>query len=76
VLDLIGGSPKPWLPPCTAPRSEGGLEVTLACHYRVGVRTAPFGLPEVRLGSLPGAGGTQRLPRVLASEGAPNDRER
>src|SRR6266436_2807696 len=43
----------------------GGLEVTLACHYRVGVKTARFGLPEVKLGILPGAGGTQRLPRVV-----------
>jgi 3-hydroxyacyl-CoA dehydrogenase len=39
--------------------------VTLACHYRVGVKTARFGLPEVKLGLLPGAGGTQRLPRVV-----------
>src|SRR5205814_2529930 len=46
------------------------LEVTLACHYRVGVRTARFGLPEVRLGLLPGAGGTQRLPRVVGVEKA------
>src|SRR5207245_11533363 len=43
----------------------GGLEVTLACHYRVGVKAARFGLPEVKLGLLPGAGGTQRLPRVV-----------
>jgi 3-hydroxyacyl-CoA dehydrogenase len=46
----------------------GGLEVTLACHYRVGVRAARFGLPEVKLGILPGAGGTQRLPRVVGVE--------
>src|SRR5216117_1395320 len=43
----------------------GGLEVALAFHYRVGVKTARFGLPEVKLGLLPGAGGTQRLPRVV-----------
>lgn len=42
----------------------GGLETAMAAHYRVGVATAKFGLPEVKLGLLPGAGGTQRLPRV------------
>jgi 3-hydroxyacyl-CoA dehydrogenase len=48
----------------------GGLEVALACHYRVGVAGARFGLPEVKLGILPGAGGTQRLPRVVGVEKA------
>ncbi len=48
----------------------GGLEVTLACHYRVGVKGARFGLPEVKLGLLPGAGGTQRLPRVVGVQKA------
>jgi 3-hydroxyacyl-CoA dehydrogenase len=43
----------------------GGLEVALCAHYRVSVREAKFGLPEVNLGLLPGAGGTQRLPRVV-----------
>ncbi len=42
----------------------GGLEVALCAHYRVAVDTAKFGLPEVNLGLLPGAGGTQRLPRL------------
>ncbi|MCY1338504.1 Fatty acid oxidation complex subunit alpha [compost metagenome] len=42
----------------------GGLEVALACHYRIARRDAQVGLPEVKLGLLPGAGGTQRLPRV------------
>lgn len=42
----------------------GGLEVALACHYRIAHRDARLGLPEVKLGLLPGAGGTQRLPRV------------
>jgi len=42
----------------------GGLETAMAAHYRVGVASAKFGLPEVKLGLLPGAGGTQRLPRV------------
>jgi len=43
----------------------GGLEVALACHYRVAVPAAQVGLPEVKLGLLPGAGGTQRLPRLI-----------
>src|SRR5512141_1631730 len=65
VLDLIAGSPKPVVAVIHGTALGGGLEVTLACHYRVGVKTARFGLPEVKLGLLPGAGGTQRLPRVV-----------
>ena len=65
VLDLIEGSPKPVVAVIHGTALGGGLEVTLACHYRVGVKTARFGLPEVKLGILPGAGGTQRLPRVV-----------
>jgi 3-hydroxyacyl-CoA dehydrogenase len=48
----------------------GGLEVALSCHYRIAVPTAKVGLPEVHLGILPGAGGTQRLPRVTGVEAA------
>jgi 3-hydroxyacyl-CoA dehydrogenase len=48
----------------------GGLETALACHYRVSVSSARLGLPEVLLGILPGAGGTQRLPRVIDVETA------
>src|SRR5712671_2621436 len=65
VLDLIESSPKPVVAAIHGTALGGGLEVTLACHYRVGVKTARFGLPEVKLGILPGAGGTQRLPRVV-----------
>ncbi len=65
VLDLIEGSPKPVVAAIHGTALGGGLEVTLACHYRVGVKAARFGLPEVKLGLLPGAGGTQRLPRVV-----------
>ena len=46
----------------------GGLEVALACHYRVATKEARLGLPEVKLGILPGAGGTQRLPRAVGPE--------
>ena len=48
----------------------GGLELTLACHYRVAAPTAKFMLPEVTLGIIPGAGGTQRLPRLVGPENA------
>jgi 3-hydroxyacyl-CoA dehydrogenase len=48
----------------------GGLEVALTCHYRVAVPSARCGLPEVNLGLLPGAGGTQRLPRIVGAEKA------
>lgn len=48
----------------------GGLEVALACHYRVAAASARVGLPEVNLGILPGAGGTQRLPRIVGGEAA------
>ncbi|HEX6213143.1 MAG TPA: 3-hydroxyacyl-CoA dehydrogenase NAD-binding domain-containing protein, partial [Methylomirabilota bacterium] len=70
VLDLIEGSPKPVVAVVHGTALGGGLEVTLACHYRVGVKDARFGLPEVKLGLLPGAGGTQRLPRVVGVEKA------
>ncbi len=48
----------------------GGLETALMCHFRVAVPSAQFGLPEVKLGLLPGAGGTQRLPRVVGVQKA------
>ena len=53
----------------------GGLELALGCHARVAWAGARLGLPEVKLGLLPGAGGTQRLPRVVGRrEGARHDR--
>ena len=70
VLDLIESSPKPVVAAIHGTALGGGLEVALACHYRVGVKSARFGLPEVKLGLLPGAGGTQRLPRVVGVEKA------
>jgi 3-hydroxyacyl-CoA dehydrogenase len=70
VLDLIEGNSKPVVAAIHGTALGGGLEVALACHYRVAVKTARFGLPEVKLGLLPGAGGTQRLPRVVGVEKA------
>lgn len=46
----------------------GGLELALGCHFRVAVKDAKLGLPEVKLGLLPGAGGTQRLPRAVGPQ--------
>jgi 3-hydroxyacyl-CoA dehydrogenase len=48
----------------------GGFEVALCCHWRVAVPSAQFGLPEIKLGLMPGAGGTQRLPRLIGVEAA------
>lgn len=70
VLDVIERSPKPVVAAVNGAAFGGGLEVALACHYRVSFSKNKVGLPEVHLGILPGAGGTQRLPRlsgVLAS---------
>lgn len=48
----------------------GGCEIALGCHYRVALTSAKVGLPEVNLGLIPGAGGTQRLPRLVGAEAA------
>ena len=70
VLDTIEQSPKPVIAAIHGTALGGGLEVALACHWRIGVRAARLGLPEVKLGILPGAGGTQRLPRLVGVEKA------
>jgi len=65
VLELMENSPKPIVAAIHGTALGGGLEVALACHYRVATKEARLGLPEVKLGLLPGAGGTQRLPRAV-----------
>jgi 3-hydroxyacyl-CoA dehydrogenase len=70
VQDAIEGSAKPVVAAIHGTALGGGLEVALACHYRVAVPSARCGLPEVNLGLLPGAGGTQRLPRIVGVEKA------
>src|SRR5665213_2524453 len=63
-------SPKPIVVAIHTTPLGGGLEVALGCHYRVAVASAQLGLPEVKLGILPGAGGTQRMPRVIGVKAA------
>ena len=70
VIDAVEGSKKPIVAALHGMTLGGGLELALACHARVAVRDAKMGLPEVKLGLLPGAGGTQRLPRLLGPERA------
>jgi 3-hydroxyacyl-CoA dehydrogenase len=70
VCDTIENSPKPVVAAIHGTALGGGLETALCCHYRVAVPSAKCGLPEVHLGLLPGAGGTQRLPRIVGPEAA------
>lgn len=65
LCDLIERSAKPVVAAIHGTALGGGLEVALACHYRIAATTAQLGTPEVKLGLLPGAGGTQRLPRLV-----------
>ena len=64
VIDMIESSEKPVIAAIHGTALGGGCEVTLGCHYRIAVPSAKIGTPEVKLGLLPGAGGTQRIPRV------------
>jgi 3-hydroxyacyl-CoA dehydrogenase len=70
AIGTLENSPKPIVAAIHGTAFGGGLEVALACHYRVAIATAKVGLPEVKLGILPGAGGTQRLPRLVGIETA------
>jgi 3-hydroxyacyl-CoA dehydrogenase len=70
VLTKMENSTKPIVAALNGTAFGGGLEVALCCDYRVAAPTAPVGLPEVKLGLLPGAGGTQRLPRLIGAEQA------
>ena len=70
VQSAFENSQKPVIAAIHGTALGGGLETALACHYRVAVPSAKCGLPEVNLGLLPGAGGTQRLPRISGVEKA------
>ena len=67
IQDEIEAAPFPVVAAIHGTSLGGGFEVALCCHYRVAVPSAKCGLPEVHLGLLPGAGGTQRLPRIVGA---------
>ncbi|MDG2421012.1 MAG: 3-hydroxyacyl-CoA dehydrogenase NAD-binding domain-containing protein [Gammaproteobacteria bacterium] len=70
VLSAIENSSKPVVAAIHGTALGGGFEVALACHYRCAIKSAKVGLPEVKLGLLPGAGGTQRVPRIAGVKAA------
>jgi 3-hydroxyacyl-CoA dehydrogenase len=70
VQAAIEGSAKPVIAAIHGSAFGGGFELAQACHYRVAVPSAQFGQPEIKLGIIPGAGGTQRLPRLIGVEKA------
>jgi 3-hydroxyacyl-CoA dehydrogenase len=72
LIRMVETSDKPVIAAIEGGCMGGGLELALACHFRVAAPAAPVALPEVKLGLLPGAGGTQRLPRAIGVEAALN----
>ena len=70
VIHVIEESPKPVIAAIHGTALGGGFEIALGCHYRIAAASAKVGLPEVTLGLLPGAGGTQRLPRLIGVKAA------
>lgn len=72
IVDRIDACETPVIAAIHGTALGGGLEVAMGCHYRVALASAKVGLPEVKLGLLPGASGTQRLPRLVGAEMALN----
>ena len=72
VINAVEASEKPVIAAIHSVCMGGGLELALGCHYRIAAPGAQIALPEVKLGLLPGAGGTQRLPRAIGVENALN----
>jgi len=72
LIRMVESSAKPIVAAIGGICMGGGLELSLACHFRVASKSATIALPEVKLGLLPGAGGTQRLPRAIGPEAALN----
>ncbi len=72
VIAQLENSPKPVIAAIAGQCLGGGLELAMGCHFRVALADAQLGLPEVKIGLLPGAGGTQRLPRLVGLELALN----
>jgi len=72
IIGLLENNAKPVIGAIAGQCLGGGLELALGCHFRVAAPDAQLGLPEVKIGLLPGAGGTQRLPRLIGLEAALN----
>jgi 3-hydroxyacyl-CoA dehydrogenase len=72
LCDALEAAPKPVIAAISGACMGGGLELALGCHYRVALADARIAFPEVKLGLIPGAGGTQRLPRLVGLESALN----
>jgi 3-hydroxyacyl-CoA dehydrogenase len=72
VVRIVESAGKPVVAAISGACMGGGLELAMACHYRVAAKGAQIALPEVKLGLMPGAGGTQRLPRLIGAEAALN----
>jgi len=70
LIEQVETSPKPVIAAIAGTCLGGGFELAISAHYRVAARDARLGLPEVKLGLIPGAGGTQRLPRLVGAERA------
>jgi 3-hydroxyacyl-CoA dehydrogenase len=72
VVDILEGASKPVIAAVSGACMGGGLELALGCHHRVALADAKIAFPEVKLGLIPGAGGTQRFPRLVGLESAVN----
>src|SRR4051812_17285625 len=72
LIDAIEAASKPVIAAISGACMGGGLELALGCHHRVALADAKIAFPEVKLGLIPGAGGTQRFPRLVGLEGALN----
>src|SRR5262249_12625621 len=70
VIETVEACPKPVIAALHGTPLGGGLELALGCHFRVAAPGTRLGLPEIKLGIIPGAGGTQRLPRLVGMEKA------
>ncbi len=70
LIETIEGSAKPVVAAINGTAAGGGMGISLGCHYRLAAPAARLGQPEVKLGIIPGAGGTQRLPRLIGVEAA------
>jgi len=68
LVDELEACPQPVVAAIHGAALGGGLEIALGCHFRIAVPSASLGMPEVKLGLIPGAGGTQRLPRLVGPE--------